>query len=255
MTIKESLYLQYGDHRSSDFKLMMGHVDSGLYEETFLSDRQIREIKVKGSDKPLFQDIEREPLTIPVNLIFEEPWNDDLIDRIAIWLNQDFYQPLSFSSNPHKVYYALCVDSIDIIHAGLKEGYLKLSFRCDSPYAYSHVKQSNIHVSGGSNAFEIFNRGHMICKPLIYIKKTISDGNVRIINNSHNQQELVLNNLKLNEEVLIDCENEEIESNLPLTYRFDDHNDVFIEWAIGVNRIQMIGRFEMYFKYQFKYIS
>ena len=255
MTIKESFYIEYAGKSSKDFKLINAHVDGGLFEETFLSDRQIKEIKVSGNDKTYFQKIEREPLTIPVNLFFEEPWNDELINEISVWLDQDFYQPLSFSSCPEKVFYALCIDTVDIIHAGLEQGYLRLNFRCNSPYAYSRVMESDRHNVNGSLITQLANRGHKPIQPLIYIKKTVSDGQIKIKNMSDRGRELILSNLKLNEEVLIDCENHEIESNLPLTYHYDDHNDIFLNFLRGVNQLEFTGDFEVYFKYQYKLVN
>mgnify|MGYP001287883351 CR=1 FL=1 len=102
--------------------------------------------------------------------------------------------------------------------------------------------------------YSISNLGDVICKPQIWVKKLNGDGDIYLKNSTTNQ-ELILKNLKKDEEIFIDCDNEDLITSLPLTYRFDDHNDVFLELDIGENLITGYGDFSFDIKTQFKYLQ
>ncbi|MNW28317.1 Phage tail protein [compost metagenome] len=121
-------------------------MNSGMQEEVFAAPRSINEISIKGRDKPYFQNNKKEPLQFQVSFAFAETWDKQMISDVARWLTeQAYYQPLFFSDDPEKIYYALCVNDPTIIHNGLNEGYLNLTFRCDAPYAYSPLYTSPVH--------------------------------------------------------------------------------------------------------------
>lgn len=92
----------------------------------------------------------------------------------------------------------------------------------------------------------IENTGDLPVKPKIWIKKKNGSGTISLINHTTGQ-ELVLENLNNNEEVYIDCENEEIVSSNQVNgvYRYDSHNDEFLEFIRGDNYISGIGDFDL----------
>lgn len=144
--IKNSLYFSYAGIRSDFYNIINVNLASGMQEDIFAATRSIREVTVKGRDRPYFQHTEKEPLSISVAFAFEDKWNEQRIREVARWLTeQAYYQPLFFSDDPEKIYYALCVNDPTIIHNGLNEGYLNLTFRCDAPYAYSPLYTSPVH--------------------------------------------------------------------------------------------------------------
>lgn len=93
------------------------------------------------------------------------------------------------------------------------------------------------------------NIGDMVCKPKLWITKKNGDGNIALYN-IESRQALTLKNLKDGEQIFVDCKEEDIITSLPLTYRFDDHNDVFIEFLKGENYLYGTGNFELDIKYQ-----
>lgn len=101
----------------------------------------------------------------------------------------------------------------------------------------------------GSHIIE--NTGDVVCKPELWIKKINGSGTVKLINET-SKEILILTDLNNNETVFIDCENEDIESDLPLTYRYDNHNNVFLKLGIGENVLSGEGDFELTLRYEFK---
>lgn len=101
----------------------------------------------------------------------------------------------------------------------------------------------------GSFLFD--NMGDIICRPEMWIKKINNSGNI-VIKNETNGQQLVFNNLNKDETVYIDCENEDIATDLPNKYRYSDHNNVFMEFEVGENIITGEGEFELVIRHEFK---
>ncbi|MDR6779319.1 MULTISPECIES: distal tail protein Dit [Paenibacillus] len=140
ITIRESLYFSYAGIQSDFYGIVNVNMSSGMQEEVFAASRSINEVSIKGRDKPYFQSTKKEPLKFNVSFAFEDKWDDVKIREVAIWLTeQSYYQPLFFSEDPEKIYYALCVDDINLVHNCLRQGYITLAFRCDAPYAYSSI--------------------------------------------------------------------------------------------------------------------
>ena len=95
------------------------------------------------------------------------------------------------------------------------------------------------------------NVGDLPIKPKLWIKKRNGKGSIQLINYTTGQI-LELKDLNNNEEVYIDCENEEIvSSNQPYgVYRYDSHNDEFFELVRGDNLITSYGDFDLDIRYK-----
>jgi len=150
ITIRNSLFFSYDGKKSVDFGIINVNLSPGMLEETLAASRELREQTVRGRDKPYFEGIKKEPLRIDVSFAFEDRFNTARLREITRWLTEhSYYRPLYFTNDlgrePEKIYYAVVVDSPTLIHNGLQQGYVKLSFRCDSPYAYSPPIQSKVY--------------------------------------------------------------------------------------------------------------
>lgn len=145
MTIRDSLYFEYAGKKSADFGILNVNVNSnGLLEEPFGSEIELKEVKIRGNDKPYYQGKQRQPLKFSVSFAFEDKWNEQKIREIVRWLlGHEYYQPLIFSNDPERIYYCLVIDEPILLHNGLSEGFVNLNFRCDSPYIYSPQKIIN----------------------------------------------------------------------------------------------------------------
>lgn len=99
------------------------------------------------------------------------------------------------------------------------------------------------------------NIGDIPMKPKMWIRK-IGKGDI-LIKNQMSGQELIMKDLLNNEEVFIDCENEDIVSSFQNSgiYRYDNHNDEWLEFATGENYIKGYGDFDLDIRYQGKLLQ
>lgn len=150
MTIRDSLYFSFAGRKSVEFGILNVNLSSGMQEEIFSTSREIVEERVKGNDRPYFTRVENEPLKFSASFAFEETWNTQKIREVARWLTEhDYYQELYFANEDglgsERIFYAIVVDDATLVHNCLKQGYINLSFRCDSPYSYSPVTTSRTY--------------------------------------------------------------------------------------------------------------
>ncbi|MEM5009230.1 distal tail protein Dit [Niallia taxi] len=253
--IRESLYFEFAGERSTKFNILNVSISSGLYTETFMSNRTINEITIRGREKPYHTDVTKSPLSFQLSFYFEEKWDDDLIDEVSKWLDVDYYQPLSFSENLDKVYYCMPVESTELIHNGLKEGYITLTMRCDSPYAYGRQSIEPWYECKESPiTFEVMNLGHQTIYPFIEIRKT-ENGNIEISNLSRANNVMKINSLLKDEKLKINGENQIIETSLPNAARYNNFNDFYLPLYTGINRIQVTGACKIKLKFRYKFNS
>jgi phage-related protein len=258
MTIRSSTSFVFNGESSENYGILNVNISSGLQSEPFASGRSIREVKIKGRKEPYFQEIEYEPLQFNVSFYFEENWDDDKIRSVARWLlTPTFYVPLQFSENEDRWFYCLVVDSPELVHNGLKQGYVNLTFRCNSPYSYSPVYTSAIldyslnDVDG--TAYTFVNNGDVICKPVLEVQ-IVSGSTFSIVNSSNGGQKLEFTGLTVGENLVIDCEAETIETDLSATYRYENMSSTseFLSMIFGNNYLTVYGNIKLVWKYQYK---
>lgn len=257
--MKESRNFIFDGISSEDMGVsLISSTGKGLLDESFLPSREIVETRIPGREKSFLQRVVEEPLSFTI-LIFIEEWaKRDNLRQIARWLYQPYYKPLIMDSNLDRVYYAMLEGDSTLYHNGLKEGYVELSVRCDSPHSYSPLQTSQEYVVDGEKEVFIYNMGDTLVRPKAWIKK-IGNGDVKIKNHS-NSQVVIIEELKNKEELFIDFENEEIVSSLEelAVYRYDNHNNVWLELTdsghMG-NKLVLTGNYTIYFEYKFKYIT
>ena len=88
-TIKDELYLNYDGVNSKDFGLIAVELGSGLYEETLVTNRTINETKPAKRQQSIFHNITEENRTFPLNLAFEDSFDEDKINDVINWLFKD----------------------------------------------------------------------------------------------------------------------------------------------------------------------
>lgn len=97
----------------------------------------------------------------------------------------------------------------------------------------------------------IFNNGDLKACPKLWVKKINGSGDIQIINKT-NEQTLSLTNLHDDEEVFIDTYDETIISSLQSSlniYRYDDHNNVWLNLEAGDNYLDSKGDFLLDIRY------
>ncbi|PGZ96938.1 phage tail protein [Bacillus pseudomycoides] len=249
--IRESLYFMFAGRRSSEFGLYNVSISQGLYEEPLMHERNIKEFTIAGEDKPYFQRIERQPLSFNVSFYFDEGWNDELMNEVLMWLDVDYYQPLQFQSNLNRIYYAMPTTGLSLIHNGLKQGRLTITFRCDSSYAYSPQITTPWYDASTTSplTFQLENKGVEIYPEIDIVK--VGDGDVSIVSYTNGGNEFKFTGLKNTEEIYVHCDNEIIESSM-FANRYDNFNDNYLSLKYGLNTFKLTGKCKIRFSYSYK---
>lgn len=254
LILKEILNFTFDDIYSEDMGVIQVKASDGLFEESFGATRQINEQIVIGRDKPYFFNVENDPLEFDLVLYFEDMDNDKCRE-ISRWLySPNYYKPLVFEGHEDRIFYCMAVGSPLMIHNGLNQGYLEITMRCDSPYAYSPVYLTEVYdlsINGTDGTeIKIENYGDIDCKPFIYLEK-VNDGDLSIVNFSNAGQTLHLYDVWDGDFLIIDCENKSIETEVSGVFDYATFNNTFVNLTYGVNRLQVYGDCKIQFKYQF----
>jgi phage-related protein len=135
--MKEGIDFYYDGIYSVNMGVINCKIDSGFFEEPFVAEKEIIEVSIRGRDKPYFQGVKRSPLVFSLTFAFEDYYDDLKIREVARWLDKDYYCPFYTSDNPERIFYCMLFSDSQLLHNGLKQGYVNIQMRCDSPYSYS----------------------------------------------------------------------------------------------------------------------
>jgi phage-related protein len=255
MTIRELVYFTYDGINSQDLGISNISLSDGLYEESLIPDRNIREVKVSKREKPYFQGMEADPLQFDLRFMFDDTWDDAKIKQVAKWLHQDYYKPLCFNDNPNRIFYCIAVGSTSLTHNGLKQGYVKLTMRCNSPYSYSPKITSTVYSftnnSLGSTV-TISNNGDLTIYPEIWITKRSSGDVIIKSDKMASDWEFKFTGLGDGEQLYIDNEGQYIDTGLANVYRYSSFNDNYLKLLTGDNTLTVFGDCDVQFRYEYK---
>jgi phage-related protein len=252
-TYSESVGFWYNDRHSSEFGILNVHTQSGLFDESFMASRSIIEEKTFGRNEPYFMGFEYSPLSIPLTLFFEGKWDEFRLHEVVTWLNQPVYSPLIFDEDINRIFYCVYDGDPRLFHAGLREGYVTLNMRCNSPFSFTPIDERDFTFTNNTlgEEIELFNIGHTDCLPTIKIEKT-GTGDISIINHSYENVETKITSLLDGEVVTIDGYNEDISTSLPNTHRYNNFNNKFLTLVAGTNNLKVTGNAKITFTYQSK---
>jgi phage-related protein len=259
----EKLEFVYDGIPSSSMGVINVNANGGLYKEPLFASRNITEDRIQHKTKLYYQGVVKEPLSFPLSFYIDKerlensPYSDIDIRAIANWLCQDNYKPLYFTDNPDKIYYCMPVQDINYTHAGLTEqGFIELTMRCNDVYVYSPTYLTQVYdysnnPSGGT-IYVFENKGDVSLFPEIEIKK-VGNGDITITNQSNGGVIMSFVGLSDGEILYIDCENEDIISDIPGVYRYDNMHGDYLEIIRGVNNLKIEGKCQIQFRYCYKY--
>lgn len=254
----ESLDFHYDGLSSTLFGLQNVRTDNGLFEETFLPTRKITKDKVNGRDKSYHLDDQLEDLTFSLSFLLPDRYTQEEERSIKTWLFQDYYKEFYFDDFPDKIFYVMYSGNSKINHNGLGQGYITIEMESNSPYAYSPVYDTYgkiiVNDSVDGVKFSIDNGGDFVLYPEMWITTKDTDYSTVKIVNKLNGEEFIFNDLTANETIYINNAEEEIETTLPLTFRFDNFNNNWLRLEKGMNTLQLYGNFDVQFRYQFTYL-
>ena len=253
MTIRASQYFIFNGIYSTNLKISNCNVSTGLLEEPFTYSRTVNTITIKGRENPYLQYIEPNPLKFTVTLFFEEGFNSDSLRELVRLLDQPYYSPMIFSEDLSKIYYCLLEDDNSLSHNCINQGYVTLSFICNSPFCYTqtYTQLYDLSINNTYTDIVFINNGDVNCKPKLYIQK-INNGNFSIVNLSNIGIEFKFTGLLDQEEISINNEHEIIITSLLGTHRYNDFNDNYLSIPRGVNNLRITGTAKFKFEYEFK---
>lgn len=252
--MKEGLQFSYDGIYSEDMGLYNVNFSTGMLEEQFLADKEILEVSIRGNDIPYFQGIRKSPLVLNLSFTFKDKYDEQKIRKVARWLNPDYYKPFYTTDNVNRIFYCMPIDNSKLIHNGLKQGYLELTMRCNSPYSYSPTYISPLYdfstntIDGTPLAFT--NSGDVSIYPELSILK-VGNGDISIVNKTNGNKEFKFNGLIDGEEIYVNCRQEIIETSLPNEYRYSIFNDEYLELVRGINNLLVVGNCKIQIRYQY----
>ena len=103
------------------------------------------------------------------------------------------------------------------------------------------------------NEITLDNDGDIEIYPIITVKM-YEDGSFSL-ENTTTDKELLVENLSSGETVEIDNENEIITTDVTGTYRYDDHNGVFMRFDVGENDLVITGECILGLEYRYRYLK
>jgi len=239
---------------SESMGVFMINNGNGLYQDIFLPNRSIVETSTPNKNIRYLKRVEKEPLSFPLSIYINnwKEWSN--LRSIIRWLDQDEYCEFWVNDDPERIFYVMVEGSSELLHNGCKEGYATMTLRSLYPFALSPTYMETLEVDE-TDEIILNNDGDATIRPHLTITK-IGDGDISILNESNNQ-EFVLIDLYDGEEIEVDCTNEEIKSSLEEVanrYLFDNHNDVWLDLDMQTDsRLIFTGDFTINITYQLVY--
>lgn len=247
-----SIYFSYNGKTSDEIGVYLVSVESGMKETPFLSEREIISETVAGNDIPYVYRYARNPLVVNITLsTLDDLWTFEKRREVARMLDIDSFEEFYTTDNIDKKYFLAYTGGIDLTHNGNEQGYLNIQMLNISPFTYSPMYTNTYIFANETRIIEFTNYGDNSLYPEMWIKQK-SDGNVSIKNLSNGGKIFEFVDLTLGEEVYIDNKNHDIETDLSLTYRYDNFNNNYLELLRGVNRLEVTGDCDITFRYRFE---
>lgn len=251
--------------RATGFSFNGLHIDSfdvthisqgdGFQEEQFIGNKNLDTWSTNYSKKSYVKLIKKEALEIPMSLYFDRNLTFDKEQEIKEWLLQDQFCPLVFDDEPNVEYYAQVAGDITLTHNTVDSGYIKFTFKTNSPYRFSNY----IEVSGESTSDTEYTEIYLNSESPIEIETVITVVSPEVTDLEFWNEEtgvrsiLTGNYVNLSADFL--SEFEEIETKARFTPNlYDAHNGKFIRLKKGKNKIKIKGKCRFTIKYQNIYL-
>jgi len=255
--MRESLDFFYNNELSSDMGLININLEGGLYKERLFGTRELLEEIIRGRTKPYFQEVGLKPMEFTLAFALTQQYDYDYLRRLNRWLNVDYYKEFYFIDLPQYRFFVMPISDNFLTHNGLNQGYLELTMRTNDAFAYSQEYLSEDYdlsdnpVEG--TIIPINNDGDVPLEIEMWIKK-VEDGEITIINLSDENREFRVVNLKDGEHLYLNHEKEDIKSNVPNLYHFEDVLTDYMKLPMGENQLKIYGKCTIQFRYRYKYL-
>lgn len=236
-------------------------VDESIMTFPFVSNSDLATSKPMGRIDLSLHKVERANLVIPLQLLLCDEngnpkiWSQRDIFEIANWLVTDNYKILELGNQSGIYYNAVLVNS-EGLHHYANGGILPVEFSTNSPYAWSIPKEEQFEISsstvinvvGGSNAVDYYY-------PYMEIKKTSSQGDVKIQNLTTDDKEIEIKDMFVNETITLDNDWELCKTDKAMATMHDRFNYEWLRLRRGNNRIKVTGACEIKFVHNYPVIA
>lgn len=195
------------------------------------------------------------PLMIPVETdgsITRIAWDADVPNHTQVIIQTK----ISFDQGRNWTEWRTCTNrgSIPDLDPTTKLNQIQLMYRLLMQSAgYSatpKLKQLSLYVEP---VIIVNNKGDLPLKPELWITKQ-GHGSITIHNLSLKQSDFTMRDLTDQETVYINNDTQLIESSLPVTYRYTNFNDQYLDLPAGINMLRVNGNARLQFRYEYKFL-
>lgn len=243
------------DEKTSDmmYGLQIVHVDSSsLLEQNFGVSRKTVTEKVKGKDKIYSYGVENNVLTFELEFFKEGIWTYEERVNITKWFFVDKYCDLEVEDFP--LIFKCKATKGNFYNNYNNQGYVKIEFECNSPYAYSPIQVAIFDLSNNTTTqiITIENKSNVleIYKPELQIEMKGSTS-VKLENLTNSGKIFEITELNNNEVIYVNNETEKVYSVLSQTRFNNITNKRFFELVYGKNQIKITGKCKIIVRQQF----
>lgn len=248
----QSEHFIFNGIKSADMGQYLIRTKGGAVSSPFFGGQSVQEDKMKGKLTPYHFGTELQPIEFTIEISpLDEEWTPQRRNEIGRWLVHDTYKPFQTADDLGKYYYCIVTEAPNFELYGNK-GFIPITFRCNSAYAWSPTYIDNFDLSTNSttaiielNNLSNINKNY---RPKIQIELVDGETNVQIRNLSNGGEVLAFTGLSPNETISVDCENEIIVSDLFGSNPFSKFNKVFLELVYGTNQLEITGKVKLWFK-------
>lgn len=247
-----------GENSEQMYGLKLVRMSGGMIEQTFSGSQKILEDNAPNWDKPTFYGVSRDPLSFDITLSKQGEWSFDEKKEVAHWLVRDEYEDFRPDDYPI-VLKVISTGQLSFFNNGNDEGYLTMTFRCDSPNVYTPQGTSG-DIDLSSNPVEgtnySLNNSSNVRKPYYpEIEVTIQTGETQFsIENLSNGSKMEMTGLTAGEKIYIDGNNKVILSDLG-NNRVPNLTDLeFLYLSYGNNNLLIKGAIVLRFRWQYPII-
>ncbi len=248
-----SLNFYYNGRHSSEIGVSLVSLNGGMHQTNYLPNKKIFSEKIAGNNTPYVFGSDYDPLEFKLVLacIDGEQWTDSKRREVARWLDTSTFEEFYTEDEPDKYYYFHYQGLVELTRNGVDEGYIEVTMLNDSPYARSPVQEKRYELTNitSPTIIEFENIGDEVIYPEMWIYN-MYDGNFQIRNLSNGGKDFKFINIANAETIYVDNEHHHIETDITLTYRYDNFNNNYLELVRGINRLEVTGACSLLFRYQ-----
>ena len=244
---------------SDMYGLMLVRTDNGMIEQKLGIARKTVTETVKNKSKVYSYGFEDSVMTFTAEFAKEDAWT--FAERVAVskWLFEDTY--CDFVSEDFDLVYKCVAVGDPYFYTNGLNGYLKVEFECDAPFAYSPSSTSAFDLSSnpsGGTIINVYNNSNVpnyyFYNPEIEFTLVGANTSFKSTNLSDSNRVFQFTSLTALETVYVNNETQKIYSALSDTRLNNLTDKRFLRLKYGLNRLKIEGTCTVNLRYQFPMI-